>query len=140
MIRYETLEDLRKHLRDLEDKDLDYEIVKSGDDVANWYYQVIDRFSDHPDREGNRFYYATAAEMISSQHWVRLDDLIRIMLPADVCIRINITPGSDDPMSMKGMYISPEDVPYYYASAYYVKEIRTIYYHNDQYLDLECRL
>ena len=43
-------------------------------------------------------------------------------------------------MQMKGMYISPEDVPYYYASPYYVKEIRTIYYRNDQYMDLECRL
>lgn len=140
MIRYETLEDLRNHLRDLQDKDLDYEIVKAGNDIADWYYQVIDRFTDHPDRDGSRFYYATAAEMISSQHWIRLDDLIRIMIPADIGIRINITKGSEDPMQMKGMYISPEDVPYYYASPYYVKEIRTIYYRNDQYLDLECRL
>ena len=141
MRRFDNLCDLRDFLRKrVEDYDIDYDIIKSGDDPIDWYYNLYLR-----DNDGKRsaleenIYYLTMEEIhTSSRNYISLNQWLRMSPALCVPVRISVRSG-DDYWNIAGIYEDISDVDQRAAGDLIITSIGTCWIHVSMHIDLKCR-
>lgn len=141
MKRFETLADLRDYLNErIEYNNIDYDIVKSGPDTINWYYNLFirDQFGKKSPIEEN-IYYLTREEIEQShRNYIGLNQWLRMSPALDVPVRITVRSG-DDYWSIGGIYENISDVDHTAAGDLIITGISTCWIRGNMCIDLQCR-
>lgn len=141
MRRFDNLCDLRDFLRKrVEDYDIDYDIIKSGDDPVDWYYNLYlrDSAGQRSALEENVYYMTMEEIQASSRNIISLRQWLRMSPALCVPVRISVRSG-DDYWNIAGIYEDISDVDQRAAGDLIITSIGTCWIHGSMHIDLKCR-
>ena len=141
MRRFDNLYDLRDFLRKrVEDYDIDYDIIKSGDDPIDWYYNLYlkDGAGKRSALEENIYYMTMEEIQVSSRNYINLNHWLRLSPALCVPVRISVRSG-DDYWNIAGIYEDISDVDQRAAGDLFITSIGTCWIHGSMHIDLKCR-
>ena len=141
MKRFETLAELREFLQKrIEVHDIDYDIVKSGTDPINWYYNLYlkDQFGKRSPIEENVYYLTMEEIRQSDRNIIMLNDWLRMSPALNVPVRITVRSG-DDYWNIAGIYDDISDVDQRAAGDLIITGISTCWIRQKMCIDIICR-
>lgn len=141
MRRFDNLCDLRDFLRKrVEDYDIDYDIIISGDDPVDWYYNLYlkDSAGQRSALEENVYYMTMEEIQVSSRNVINLRQWLRMSPALGVPVRIQVRSG-DDYWNIAGIYEDISDVDQRTAGDLFITAIGTCWIHGSMHIDLKCR-
>ena len=141
MRRFDKLCDLRDFLRKrVEDYDIDYDIIRSGDDPVDWYYNLYlkDSSGQRSALEENVYYMTMEEIQVSSRNIINLRQWLRMSPALGVPVRIHVRSG-DDYWNIAGIYEDISDVDQRMAGDLFITSIGTCWIHGSMHIDLKCR-